>query len=54
MENAIGKRPAPELLSELDAIETRVAQIHVPLSYTDELYALRSHIQLVRRRLQGA
>jgi hypothetical protein len=25
----------------------------VPLSYADELYALRSHIQWVRRRVQG-
>jgi TRAP-type uncharacterized transport system substrate-binding protein len=47
------KRPAPELLGELDAIEARVAQIQVPLSYADELYALKSHIQFVRRRLQA-
>ncbi len=45
-------RPAPELLAELDAIEARVAQVRVPLSYADELYALKSHIQFVRRRLQ--
>ncbi len=45
-------RPAPELLAELDEIETRVAQVRVPLSYADELYALKSHVQFVRRRLQ--
>ena len=45
---------AAALLIELDQIERRVAQIQVPLSYTDELYALKSHIQFVRRRLQSA
>jgi NMT1-like family len=54
IEGAVGARPAETLLAELDEIETRVAQIQVPLSYTDELYALKSHIQFVRRRLQTA
>jgi len=40
------------LLRELDALEQRVGQIPVPLSYADELYALRSHIDLVRGRLR--
>ena len=53
IEGASAARPAPALLAELDAIETKVAQIQVPLSYTDELYALKSHIQFVRRRLQS-
>jgi len=47
------RQPAATLLAELDAIEVNVAQIQVPLSYTDELYALKSHIQFVRRRLQA-
>jgi ABC-type nitrate/sulfonate/bicarbonate transport system substrate-binding protein len=45
---------APELLRELDALDQRVAQVHVPLSYADELYALRANIQLVRSRLAGS
>jgi TRAP-type uncharacterized transport system substrate-binding protein len=53
VEDATDTRPAGELLAELDAIEAKVGQISLPLSYADELYALRSHIQLVRRRLQG-
>jgi TRAP-type uncharacterized transport system substrate-binding protein len=53
IEQATGARPAATLLSELDQIESRVAQVQVPLSYTDELYALKSHIQFVRRRLQA-
>lgn len=53
IEQAAGVRPVAALLSELDHIESRIAQVQVPLSYTDELYALKSHIQFVRRRLQG-
>jgi TRAP-type uncharacterized transport system substrate-binding protein len=45
-------RPA-ELLRQLEALDARVERISVPLSHADELYALRSHILLVRRRLQG-
>ena len=40
------------LLEELDSLENRAEKISVPLSYTDELYALRSNIQLVRKKLQ--
>ena len=42
------------LLEELDQLEARVGRIKVPLSYADELYALRNHIELVRRRLPPA
>jgi ABC-type nitrate/sulfonate/bicarbonate transport system substrate-binding protein len=41
------------LSGELDALEQKVARITVPLSYADELYALRSNINLVRRKLEG-
>jgi TRAP-type uncharacterized transport system substrate-binding protein len=44
------KTPA-ELVAALDRLEGRVAGITVPLSYNDELYALRQHIDLVRERL---
>ena len=52
VENDIGTRPAAELLLELQDIEARVEGITVPLSYTDELYALRSHIEMVGNRLR--
>ena len=39
------------LLRELDQLEHRAEKITVPLSYTDELYALRSNIHLVRNKL---
>lgn len=51
VEDAVGLRPAPELVARLDDIDRRVEHIAVPLSYAEELYALRSHIQLVRRRV---
>lgn len=53
IEAAAGARPTPSLVAELDAIESKVGRIDVPLSYADELYALKSHIQFVRRRLQA-
>ncbi len=46
-------KPA-ELLPKLDQLEQRVEKVSVPLSYTEELYALRSHIDMVRKKLQGA
>ncbi len=54
VELALGQRSSAVLLAELDQIETHVGHISMPLSYTDELYALRGHIQMVRHRLQAA
>ena len=53
VENAIGKRSAHELLQQLDGIDSGVDQVTVPLSYADELYSLRGHIQMVRMRLRS-
>jgi hypothetical protein len=39
------------LLEELNNLESRAEKITVPLSYTDELYALRANIHLVRKKL---
>ena len=44
---------AAHLSGELDALEQKVARITVPLSYADELYALRNNINLVRRKLEA-
>ena len=43
--------PGP-LLEALNEIDRHAENISVPLSYTDELYALRNNIQLVRDKLQ--
>jgi len=43
--------PLQELLDQLDAMETKVEKVVMPLAFTDELYALRSNIGLVRQKL---
>ena len=53
IENRIDSTNGPDaLLEELNNLEHRAEKISVPLSYADELYALRNNIQLVRKRLQ--
>ncbi len=54
VEAAIGTEPTDELLRRLKAIEMRAEQVTVPLSYADELYSLRSHIQMVQGRVYSA
>ncbi len=38
-------------LSKLDEVERGVSQIRTPLSYSEHLYNLRAHIELVRQRI---
>src|SRR5581483_7251615 len=40
-----------ELLTRLDAIEQTVARLKVPLTFADQFYVLRQHINFVRERL---
>jgi TRAP-type uncharacterized transport system substrate-binding protein len=47
-------KPPEELQAELDKLEAKAKKIVVPLSYADELYALRQHIDLARERLRRA
>ena len=53
IENRLYASPqeAGEVARELDALDERVGRISVPLSYADELYALRNNIDAVRRRV---
>ena len=46
------QRSRDELMGSLDKLEARVAAVRVPLAYNNELYSLRSHIDLLRARLQ--
>jgi TRAP-type uncharacterized transport system substrate-binding protein len=50
----LGIEPLESLVKELTQLETRVGKITVPLSYADELYALRNHIDLVRQKISQA
>jgi len=56
MDRALLESKSPEELSkhiaELDRIEDDVRKVSVPLSYRDELYHLRVHIDLVRSQMQ--
>lgn len=45
------ERSVPALLAALDELESKAQKVVVPLLYTDELYALRANIQLVRKKL---
>jgi TRAP-type uncharacterized transport system substrate-binding protein len=56
IEDAAALSPArhAQLLPQLDELEHRVEKVSVPLSYAEELYALRGHIDLVRKKLQGS
>jgi hypothetical protein len=47
-------QPPPRLLTDLDELDARVERINVPLSHADDLYALRSNIIMVRKRLKAA
>jgi len=49
VDNGTGERDA--LLEELDELDRVVDKVAVPLSHTDELYALRRNIHAVRKRL---
>jgi hypothetical protein len=41
----------PEKQIEIDRIEDAVSHIYLPLTFTDQLYNLRSHIDIVRRKI---
>lgn len=41
------------LLADLAELEQHAEQIQVPLSYAEELYALRQHIDMVRERIRS-
>ena len=54
IENRVDAEPRnpQELVDELDRLEALVGKVVVPLSHADELYALRNHIEMVRKRLR--
>jgi hypothetical protein len=49
-------RPTPdqraEILKRLEEIDRAVNEIKTPLSFADQLYVLRDHVRMVRRRLE--
>jgi TRAP transporter TAXI family solute receptor len=45
------KGSSSELLEAINHLDARVGKINVPLSYADQLYSLRNHIDMVRNKL---
>ena len=43
-----------EYLAELDRLEGQVSKVSIPLSYSEELYGLRLHIDMLRKKLREA
>ncbi len=46
-----GEAAPDELTAAVNGLETEVKQVETPLSYADQLYHLRTHINLVRTRI---
>ncbi|NWF39083.1 TAXI family TRAP transporter solute-binding subunit [Mariprofundus sp. NF] len=56
IDEALGSGFDQSQLDELDRIESEIRKVHVPLSYSDELYNLRMHLVLIREsaeRIEG-
>jgi TRAP transporter TAXI family solute receptor len=52
-----GQPPVEELkryAAEIDRIERDLSRVEIPMGYVDQLYNLRVHLHLVRRRLEEA
>jgi hypothetical protein len=51
LKNHFDRERLPEYRSRLDALDEEAAELHVPLGFTDLVYTLREHVNLVRRIL---
>ncbi len=43
-----------QCMTQIEDIEEELAEVHVPLSYADQLYHLRMHVRFVRQRVDQA
>ena len=48
LKNHFDRAKLAEYRSRLDALEDEAVQLHVPLGFTDLVYTLREHVNLVR------
>jgi hypothetical protein len=51
--NSSGSETSAAVQNELQRIEDAVSHIRFPLAFSDQVYNLRSHIEIVRRRTTG-
>jgi len=58
LKNHFERERLPEYRSRLDALDEEASELHVPLGFTDLVYTLREHVNLVRsildKKEQGA
>ncbi len=54
IEDGLPAASLAECKAELERIERKVGEIHVPLSYSEELYNLRLHIELLATKVRSA
>ncbi|ATX82998.1 TRAP transporter solute receptor, TAXI family [Mariprofundus ferrinatatus] len=54
IDEALGNGFDQALLDDLDRIDREIRKVHVPLSYSDELYNLRMHLSLIRKSVKRA
>ena len=52
LETRDANQPIYDLLAELDRLEKHANQLKMPVAYSQPLYTLRQHIELVRQRLE--
>jgi len=52
MDETISAAEAKSRLARLHELELQLARVETPLSYMEEYYNLRAHLDLVHRRLQ--
>ena len=50
--SATSNEEISDCIKELDQIEREVQQVHVPLSYSEEAFQLRSHLSLIRHKAE--
>ncbi|MGE4220899.1 MAG: C4-dicarboxylate ABC transporter substrate-binding protein, partial [Alphaproteobacteria bacterium] len=49
-----GKKTPEEIAAEVDRLDHEIRDLNVPLSYSEEVYALRLHLNLVKQRAAAA
>ena len=58
VESVLLENPSPAMLDQctakIEKIEKELSEVHVPLSYADQLYHLRMHVRFVKQRVDLA
>ena len=50
---ASSKADRDEVLHDLSMLQSEIGKVQVPLSYNDEVYHLRSHVEFVRQLIEA-